>query len=114
MAINDRVDNPEHWSRINMSLKNSTLMKQNKPLNSTESKPQALRISSNNNSSNATFDPKPVCFQYNRGHKCKKSCFYRHVCQSCKETHPISDYTCILTLSGSALATNTISIDKQS
>lgn len=65
MAINDGVDNPEHWSRINTSLESSILVKRDKSFNSSGSKQKASK-----GSSTGGTDLKPICFRFYKGQKC--------------------------------------------
>lgn len=62
MVINDGVDIPENWFRIDISLENATLANRDKPLNNIDSRRGASKSSLNDNS-----DVKPVLFRFNKG-----------------------------------------------
>ncbi|MCJ1466064.1 hypothetical protein MMC07_004683 [Pseudocyphellaria aurata] len=57
MAINDGADVLDNWSRIDTFLENTTLIKRDRPLNSTDAKRGGLRLSAN---SDASSEKKPV------------------------------------------------------
>lgn len=83
MAINDGVDNPERWSRIDTFLENTTLVKQDRPLGSFNSKRGKANLD--------TSESRPPCYQYNQGRTCEIECTYRHNCQTCGGSHPSKD-----------------------
>lgn len=38
------------------------------------------------------YPTKPICRRFNRGQSCNPAqCSYRHVCQECKEVHPVTE-----------------------
>lgn len=116
MAINDGVDTPENWSRIDTFLENTTLIKRDRPLNSTESRRGSTKVSTNG--LDFSSEGKPVCFRFNRGQECARGCTYRHVCQTCSGLHPSKDCPAPSkpppSASGPASATNLTPVGRRS